>query len=115
MHKSLIRLCCIASIVLLTACARSPVLSPVGERLPERVELTDVPFFPQDAYQCGPAALATMLNQRGVLTTPGALKDKVYNGVPIGRIGIAVLALLFAVGLISFIIKGKTHAATRRA
>ena len=78
MHKSLIRLCCIASIVLLTACARSPVLSPVGERLPERVELTDVPFFPQDAFQCGPAALATMLNQRGVLTTPGALKDKVY-------------------------------------
>ena len=50
----------------------------MGERLPERVELTDVPFFPQDAYQCGPAALATMLNQRGVLTTPGALKDKVY-------------------------------------
>lgn len=78
MHKSLIRLCCIASIVLLTACARSPVLSPETERLPERVELTDVPFFPQDAYQCGPAALATMLNQRGVLTTPGALKDKVY-------------------------------------
>ena len=68
MHKSLIRLCCIASIVLLTACARSPVLSPVGERLPERVELSDVPFFPQSAYQCGPAALATMLNQRGVLT-----------------------------------------------
>lgn len=78
MHQSLIRLCCIASIVLLTACARSPVLSPEAERLPERVELTDVPFFPQDAYQCGPAALATMLNQRGVLTTPGALKDKVY-------------------------------------
>ncbi len=78
MHKSLIRLCCIASIVLLTACARSPVLSPEAERLPERVELTDVPFFPQDAYQCGPAALATMLNQRGVLTTPGALKDRVY-------------------------------------
>ena len=78
MHQSLIRLCCIASVVLLAACARSPVLSPEAQRLPERVELTDVPFFPQDAYQCGPAALATMLNQRGVLTTPGALKDKVY-------------------------------------
>lgn len=78
MHQSLIRLCCIASIALLAACARSPVLSPEVERLPERVELSDVPFFPQDAYQCGPAALATMLNQRGVLATPGALKDKVY-------------------------------------
>lgn len=46
--------------------------------MPERVELTDVPFFPQDAYQCGPAALATMLNQRGLLTSPGQLKDRVY-------------------------------------
>ncbi|VXC37353.1 Peptidase_C39 like family protein [Pseudomonas sp. 8Z] len=78
MYQSLIRLCCIASIVLLAACARSPVLSPEGERLPERVELSNVPFFAQQAYQCGPAALSTMLNQRGVMTSPGLLKDKVY-------------------------------------
>lgn len=78
MYQSLIRLCCIASLALLAACARSPVLSPEGERLPERVELSDVPFFPQEAYQCGPAALATMLTQRGVMTSPGLLKDKVY-------------------------------------
>lgn len=78
MHQSLIRLCCIAFIALLAACARSPVLSPEAERLPERVELSDVPFFAQDAYQCGPAALATLLNQRGLSTTPGMLKDKVY-------------------------------------
>ena len=78
MYQSLIRLCCIASIALLAACARAPVLSPEGARLPERVELADVPFYPQDAYQCGPAALSTMLNQRGVMTSPGLLKDKVY-------------------------------------
>ncbi|MGP0173290.1 PA2778 family cysteine peptidase [Pseudomonas sp. NCHU5208] len=78
MYQSLIRLCCILSLALLAACARSPVLSPEGERLPERVELSDVPFFPQEAYQCGPAALATMLTQRGVMTSPGLLKDKVY-------------------------------------
>ncbi|GIZ13319.1 hypothetical protein NCCP436_27350 [Pseudomonas sp. NCCP-436] len=54
------------------------MLSPEAERLPERVELSDVPFFPQQAYQCGPAALATMLTQRDVATTPGALRDKVY-------------------------------------
>ena len=29
--------------------------------LPEHVELADVPFFPQEDYQCGPAALATSL------------------------------------------------------
>lgn len=63
---------------LLAACARSPVLPPEAARLPERVELSSVPFHPQSAYQCGPAALATMLNQRGLSTTPGLLKDQVY-------------------------------------
>jgi len=29
--------------------------------VPQRVEWTDVPFFPQEDYQCGPAALATVL------------------------------------------------------
>ncbi|TBU87334.1 PA2778 family cysteine peptidase [Phytopseudomonas dryadis] len=78
MHKSLRPLLASLLIVLLSACARSPVLTPEAERLPERVELSSVPFFPQTAYQCGPAALATMLNQRGVLTSPGYLKDQVY-------------------------------------
>lgn len=54
------------------------MLSPEASRLPERVELSSVPFFPQSAYQCGPAALATMLNQRGVVTSPGLLKDRVF-------------------------------------
>lgn len=64
--------------LLLAGCAAAPRLSPEVERLPERVELGDVPFFPQAEYQCGPAALATMLNQRGVTTTPGLLKDRVF-------------------------------------
>ena len=54
------------------------MLPPETSRLPERVELSSVPFFPQSAYQCGPAALATMLNQRGVQTSPGLLKDRVF-------------------------------------
>ncbi|QLC74747.1 PA2778 family cysteine peptidase [Pseudomonas sp. LPB0260] len=80
MHKSLsgLRFLPVLLLLLLAACARSPVLPPETSRLPERVELSSVPFFPQSAYQCGPAALATMLNQRGVQTSPGLLKDKVF-------------------------------------
>ncbi|WP_349569494.1 PA2778 family cysteine peptidase [Azotobacter salinestris] len=65
-------------LALLAACARAPVLPAETARLPERVELTGVPFYPQSAYQCGPAALATMLSQRGLDTSPGLLKDQVY-------------------------------------
>ncbi len=41
-------------------------------------ELTDVPFFPQTEYDCGPAALATILNDADVAVTPQALIDLVY-------------------------------------
>ncbi|MDO8596119.1 MAG: PA2778 family cysteine peptidase [Sulfuricaulis sp.] len=45
---------------------------------PQPVELTAVPFFPQEEYQCGPAALATVLNWTGVSVTPDQLAQQVY-------------------------------------
>jgi tetratricopeptide (TPR) repeat protein len=48
------------------------------QRLPERVDLVEVPFHPQDRYQCGPAALATVLGSAGVERTPQQLEDEVY-------------------------------------
>jgi hypothetical protein len=75
---TLTRLLPLALLVLLTACSSEPVLSPITSRLPERVELSDVPFFPQNAFQSAPAAMASMLLQRGVNTDPGLLKDRVY-------------------------------------
>lgn len=80
MHKSLIvsRLLPLALMLLLAACAKSPLLPPETSRLPEQIELSSVPFFPQSAYQCGPAALATVLNQRGVATSPDLLQERVF-------------------------------------
>lgn len=49
-----------------------------AEALPEPVELNAVPFFPQEQYQCGPAALATVLNWSGVSVTPAELAPQVY-------------------------------------
>lgn len=40
--------------------------------------LQDVPFHAQDAYQCGPASLAMVLNHRDIAATPDDLKDRVY-------------------------------------
>lgn len=68
----------LAWMLLLAACARAPLLPPESALLPERVELTQVPFFAQSDYQCGPAALASMLTQRGIDTSPALLKKQVY-------------------------------------
>src|SRR3989344_7749393 len=45
---------------------------------PQPVELTTVPFFPQEEYECGRAALATVLNWTGVPVTPDQLAPQVY-------------------------------------
>lgn len=42
------------------------------------VELSDTPFFPQERYQCGPAALMTVLTHSGVATTLDSLVEQVY-------------------------------------
>jgi tetratricopeptide (TPR) repeat protein len=42
------------------------------------VELADVPFFAQERYACGPAALATVLVHSGVPVTPDALVSRIY-------------------------------------
>ncbi|MGD8619640.1 MAG: PA2778 family cysteine peptidase [Gammaproteobacteria bacterium] len=68
--------------LLLAACATAPqtqqLLQAPGDNLPARVELTQTPFFPQQRYQCGPAALATVLNARAVSVTPEELVERVY-------------------------------------
>ncbi|EAR21222.1 PA2778 family cysteine peptidase [Nitrococcus mobilis] len=42
------------------------------------VELLDVPFYPQTAYHCGPAALATVLGWSGVSADPEQLGTELY-------------------------------------
>jgi tetratricopeptide (TPR) repeat protein len=50
---------------------------PTG--LPPRVELSHTPFFPQTRYQCGPAALATVIGRpEDPASQPGALVEEVY-------------------------------------
>src|SRR5205085_8823167 len=61
--------------VLLQGCAivapqTSALLESWPHDLPPRAEIADAPFFPQDEYQCGPAALATALVHFGVPVRP---------------------------------------------
>lgn len=46
--------------------------------IPKHIELDDVPFFPQERYQCGPAALATVMSHAGKPTDPQTIGEHVY-------------------------------------
>lgn len=73
---------------------------PAG--LPERVELPDVPFFPQQDYQCGPAALATSLATFNIKVTPEELVDKVYLPARQGSLQIEMLAAPRGYDMVSY-------------
>ena len=66
---------------LLTGCV-TPQVQRLNEQwpagLPDQVLLADTPFFPQEDYECGPAALATLLQASGVAVLPKQLAPQVF-------------------------------------
>lgn len=70
--------------------------------LPPRAELTEVPFFPQDDYQCGPAALAMTLKNSGVNITPEVLASQVYLPKRQGSLQVEMLAAARRHGRIAY-------------
>ncbi len=41
--------------------------------------IKDVPFYPQEDYQCGPSSLAALLNYRGIPVTPEDVAKDIYS------------------------------------
>jgi hypothetical protein len=68
----------------------------------QTVELKSVPFFPQEDYQCGPAALATVLSHGGVPVTPEPLVSQVYLPSRQGSLQIEMLATPRRYGRVSY-------------
>lgn len=73
---------------------------PAG--VPRQVELAEVPFFPQDEYQCGPAALATAMTHSGKRTLPASLVDEVWLPARHGSLQLEMLATPRRHGLVSY-------------
>jgi hypothetical protein len=72
------------------------------EGVPRTVELTAVPFFPDEDYQCGPASLATVLAHSGVKVTPEPLIKQVFLPSRQGSLQVEMLAAPRRYGRISY-------------
>jgi hypothetical protein len=90
-------------VLLLVGCASVPpwpetASGGAGQTL---VQL-DVPFFPQDRYQCGPAALATMLASQNVPVTPEQLVPRVYLPEREGSLKVELVAAARQYGMLVY-------------
>ena len=68
----------LAAALLCAGCSINPQWQLARGDAPAAPVLLGVPFHPQTEYQCGPAALATVLGASGVPITPEALVPQVY-------------------------------------
>lgn len=79
----------------LGGCATSPqtrLLLDEPPDVPTRVELKQVPFYPQLQYHCGPAALAAILNYRGREVGPAQIAELIYVPDLKGSLQVEVVA-----------------------
>jgi tetratricopeptide (TPR) repeat protein len=89
----------------LAGCA-TPQVSQLDQRwpanLPSVVQIRDVPFFPQEQYHCGPAALAMVAQTAGVPVLPDDLIDQVYLPGRQGSLQVEMLAASRRQGLLAY-------------
>jgi tetratricopeptide (TPR) repeat protein len=108
----------LCALALLSGCASlAPQTAALREALPqglpERAERSDVPFFPQSEYQCGPAALATTLAASGAKVTPEELVPQVYLPERKGSLQVEMLAAARRHGRLSYVLAPSFEALLR--
>lgn len=92
---------------LLAGCAGQAVRwPPPSAGLPPRHLIANVPFFAQEEYQCGPAALAMGLAWSGLEVAPAELTAKVYTASLQGSLQPAMIAAARRLGRLAYVIRG---------
>lgn len=100
-----------AGAIALAGCATLPLPTTSAPALPPRsVELRQVPFFPQQEYQCGPAALAMALGAAGRKATPDQLTPQVYLPGREGSLQAEMAATARRHGMVAYPVEGGLEA-----
>jgi tetratricopeptide (TPR) repeat protein len=94
----------------LGGCATSPqtrLLLDNPPDIPAQVELTEVPFFPQQEYHCGPSSLASVINYRGTPVEPDQIAQMIYVPGLKGSLQIEVEAATRQFEMLPVLLDGK--------
>lgn len=101
------RIFTVAVFAALAGCAALPRLSSeqakgLEQVAPRAAEIRAVPFFPQEDFQCGPAALAEVLRAAGVQATPEQIVPLVYLPSRKGTLQVELIAAARRFGTIGY-------------
>jgi len=99
----------------LLGCTSLPAVRHVEQvdALPVQVELSQIAFYPQTLDQCGPAALATVLEHAGVMRTLPQLEADVYVPQRQGSFQLEMLGAVRRAGLVPYVLDGSSRALWR--
>ncbi len=102
----------LAAAVLGAGCATGGALPlPLSPgALPGEHELAHTPFFPDTGYHCGPAALATVLGERGLPVRPDDLVEQVFLPARQGSLQVEMLGAARRSGVVPVLIPGELPA-----
>jgi tetratricopeptide (TPR) repeat protein len=89
---------------MLAGCATIPPNVSNYGPAPSPLELVDTPFYSQQRFQCGPAALMTLLTASGVATTLDIVTAQVYLPARQGSLQSEILAASRAAGRMPYVL-----------
>jgi len=90
--------------MLLGACSTLPDDIRDYGTLTQVIELSDTPFIPQERYQCGPAALLTVLSVSGATPPLDEVVERVYLPASRGSLQAEITATVRAYGRVPYVI-----------
>ena len=73
-------------------------VSPSNNTQPLRM-IQNVPFYPQEEYQCGPASLAGVLNHWNINVSPQEIASEIYSKSARGTMNIDMVLYVEKIGL----------------
>ncbi len=106
----------VCALLTLGGCATPQVSQLSGAwpaALPDMAVLSNTPFIAQEDYECGPAALAMVLQSAGLSVTAEQLVDQVYLPNRKGSLQIEVLAASRRNGLPGYVLAPQVDAVLR--
>lgn len=99
-----------ALLFLLSGCAAIPDAVRELDAGASLIELSETAFFPQAEYQCGPAALTTVLTTSGVAAALDEITARVYLPGKLGSLQAEMLAATRTAGRLPYLIDGSLSA-----